>query len=304
LLIGQLDREELALRLRDGVDLDTGAFTSRLRFTLSGLVDDFARMYASYAIGDAPGIVDARVRVVARHPWRAPLRPLAQAWVNGEPLTASVPVERAYVVLETSFNFSVVVGGLAPLILHAAVLERDGRALVLPAPSGSGKSTLAAALAWRGWRLFSDETAVFGLDDGLVYPNPRPVSLKNAAIDLIARIEPRARMSRTFAGTAKGDVAYMIPPAEAVARAHEPAAPALVVSPAYVAAARPHARRLEAIDGFRMLMDNAVNYASFLRTGFDLLANVVERSRVHEITYSSLDDAIGLIDELDRAAAR
>jgi hypothetical protein len=40
------------------------------------------------------------------------------------------------------------------------VLERGGRALLLPAPSGSGKSTLCAGLAFNGWRLLSDELAL------------------------------------------------------------------------------------------------------------------------------------------------
>ncbi len=42
-------------------------------------------------------------------------------------------------------------------LLHAAALERDGRALVLAGPSGAGKTTLALALVARGWRIATEE---------------------------------------------------------------------------------------------------------------------------------------------------
>ena len=45
-------------------------------------------------------------------------------------------------------------------VIHAAVIERAGRALILSGPPGSGKSTLCAALVARGWRLLSDELAL------------------------------------------------------------------------------------------------------------------------------------------------
>ena len=70
--------------------------------------------------------------------------------------------------------------------MHAAVFERDSSAVVLPGPSGVGKSTLCAALVARGWRLLSDEVAMIRPQDGLLQPYPRPISLKNESIEMIA----------------------------------------------------------------------------------------------------------------------
>ena len=61
------------------------------------------------------------------------------------------------------------------LALHAAVLARDGRAVVFCGESMRGKSTLAAELAARGCELLGDDSAVLSLDgdDGLlVWPGP------------------------------------------------------------------------------------------------------------------------------------
>ena len=241
MLIGELVREDLARSLRsEGIHLVTGAFTTHLSITVPHLVDEFADMYARYPFEAPPGVDDARLRIAERRPLRRGLRPHVRTWVNGEPLVGWVPSHRAFTALETSLNWSIVVGGSAPLILHAAVMERDGRALIMPAPSGSGKSTLCAALVLRGWRLFSDEATVFGFSDGLLYPNPRPVSLKNTSIDVIRAFQPGVRLSPVYHGTPKGDVAYMHAPEESIARAGEPAVPGLVVTPAYIAGRARH----------------------------------------------------------------
>jgi hypothetical protein len=42
-------------------------------------------------------------------------------------------------------------------LLHAAALERGGRAFVLAGPSGAGKTTLTLALVDRGWRIATEE---------------------------------------------------------------------------------------------------------------------------------------------------
>jgi len=301
-LVGDVPRRDLVRRLGgEGVHLNTGAFTTHLQITFPRLADEFAEMYAQYPLEEPPGIDDAHVRVVLESNIfrRGPRMARATTATNAmEP----VAVERAFTAMETALNWAAASSDVAPLIMHSAVLERDGRALIMPAPSGSGKSTLAAALAWRGWRLFSDELAVFSFEDGSLHPNPRPVSLKNRAVDAIAAFEPRASFSRLFRGTLKGDVAYMQPPADAIARADEPASPGLVIAPIYAEGAATTLRAIDRADAFRWLVDSTLNYASMLRSGFDMLTGVVERCGVYSLTYSDLDSAIDAIDRLHAQA--
>jgi HprK-related kinase A len=237
------------------------------------------------------------VHVLAPSRWRRYFQRQAIAWAEDmrfEPLQAA----HAFTLLESALNWGVAASDVSPLVIHSAVLERDGRALIMPAPSGSGKSTLCAALAWRGWRLLSDEMAVFCFETGNVRPNPRPVSLKNESVGLVAAFEPSARFSRTYRGTHKGDIAYMEPPPGAVERADEMAVPALVVGPIYRKGASAVLKRLDKAEGFRWLADNSVNYSSMLKTGFEMLTGVVERCGFYLLTYSDIDEAIDLIDRL------
>ena len=286
----------------------TGVFTFHLRLELPRLAEDFGGMYAHFPVEDPPGIDDACVRIAAPA-LRRRVFPRARVWIDGESPFSTVPASRAYTALESCLNYCIASIPLSMLLVHAAVVEREGRCLVMPAASGSGKSTLCAALCARGWRLFTDETALFSCDDGLMRANPRPVSLKNESIGIIAAFAPELRLSRVFHGTPKGDVAYVQTPMDAAARAGEPAVPALVVRPKYERGVATTLRPLEKVEAFHLLTDCAVNYSSLLRRGFDTLAGMVERCAHYELAYSDLEDAVRLLSELHQeprvaAAAR
>ena len=299
MLISDIPHAALAQRLRqEGVHIDTGAFTTHLRIGLPHLVEEFAQMYAQYPVEDPPGIDDARLRIDAPSFISRYWAPSAAAWMDGEKFFDPVPAKRAYTVLESGLNWAVATSLLSPMLVHAAVVERANRAAILPAPTGSGKSTLSAALSWRGWRLLSDEMTVFSFEDGTILPNPRPVSLKNKAIEIIAAFEPRAQFSPIYTGTAKGDVAYMRPPADAVARFKESVLPGLVVAPQYHEGMRATVKRMEKMEGLRWLIDNAVNYSSMLRMGFDILTGIAERCEFYVLTYSDLDEAVDVMNRL------
>ena len=66
------------------------------------------------------------------------------------------------------------------LAVHAAVVVKDGHALILPGQSGSGKSTLCAGLLQRGFSCYSDELAVLD-HKGFAQPLPLPIGIKSGS---------------------------------------------------------------------------------------------------------------------------
>jgi hypothetical protein len=62
--------------------------------------------------------------------------------------------------------------------LHAASLERDGRAIVVGAPGRFGKTTLAAALVGAGYRLLSEDSTCLRWAPGEVVIVPGPAMLR------------------------------------------------------------------------------------------------------------------------------
>jgi hypothetical protein len=188
------------------------------------------------------------------------------------------------------------------LIVHAAVLERSGRALVLPAPPGSGKSTLCAGLVSRGWRLLSDELTLIEPLSGNIVALARPISLKNDSIEIIRRFAPGSVLGPTVHDTLKGSVAHLKAPADSVRRAAEPARPGWIVLPRYEPGAQASLAPLSKGRAFMQLADNAFNYSLHGRGGFEVLARMIEACTCYEFAYSDLDEAARMYDRLAASA--
>src|SRR5918997_1140655 len=63
------------------------------------------------------------------------------------------------------------------VFIHAGVVARGGRALILPGSSLSGKTTLVAALVRSGAAYYSDEFAVLDAE-GRVHPYPKRLAMR------------------------------------------------------------------------------------------------------------------------------
>lgn len=299
LRVGDLDAGACRSRLRSpgGLALRTGPLVVAIRSPLPHVARAVHSLYRHH---EAPSneVVDFTVQVSAGRGLRRWYRPQAVFRVEGEPPFNPLPLDQAFPLLEWGLNWCVYAMCHQFLILHAAVLERGGRALILPAPSGSGKSTLCAALALSGWRLLSDELALIRPSDGLLLPIPRPVSLKNASIDVIQSRWPDVRFESRVSETSKGVVAHFAPPAAAVASSRAPAAPGWVVLPRYVAGAETRLEPLERAQTLIELVQNAFNYNVFGVEGFELLSSLVSASGCFSFEYADLGEAIDLFESL------
>jgi hypothetical protein len=106
----------------------------------------------------------------------------------------------ALVLMETQIRSWVAMQAPEMIFVHAGVVTREGRAIVMPGDSFAGKTTLVEALVRRGADYFSDEFAVFD-QQGLVHPYPKALSMRSRD----ARTEVQTPVE-TIGGRA-GDVA-------------------------------------------------------------------------------------------------
>jgi len=298
-----LTRAELARRLRqEGLVLRTGPFATRIRSDIPALAEGLVRLYADYQVEASADFADFQLNLMRSRGWRRWFRPQARFDFDGFAPFTPLPQEQALAMFEWVMNWCVSNHAHGYLIVHAAVVEKNGGAIILPAPPGSGKSTLCAALVMRGWRLLSDELALVRRSDGLLAPLARPVSLKNASLDVIRAFAPDARFGPQVHGTAKGTVGHLVAPAASVARAAEPARALRVVFPRYEAGAATSMEPVAKARTFMRLADNAFNYALLGRDGFEVLGRLVDGCEGSDFTYSSLDEAVALFDALAAAA--
>jgi len=175
------------------------------------------------------------------------------------------------------------------LAIHAAVLERAGKALIMPAPPGSGKSTLCAVLMQEGWRLLSDEMCLVDLISGAIVPYVRPVSLKNQSLTLLQSWYPQAQIRQITSGTTKGTVGYMLPSQQSWVCMQQTATVAWVIFPQYNAAQKQLAlSRVSQADAFMHLANNSFNYAVLAEQGFNSLGRLAKQNDAYRLEYSCI----------------
>ncbi len=293
--IGSLPIDVLAHRLGgNGVHLVAPPFRFHLRSNVAALATALHSLYADYLLEDANGFDDFSLRVTRRRL----LRPKVYFDSDGSQPFEPLPLAQAFPLLEWGMNWCISSHCHSYLISHAAVIERNGCTVVLPAPPGSGKSTLCALLVGHGWRLLSDELALLEPATGLLVPVPRPVSLKNASIELIRQRYPALSLGSLVHDTIKGTVGHFKPPPDSIARAHERARPSYVIFPRYAAAAPTTLTPLPRAQAFMRLAENTFNYDLLGELAFDALADLIAGAGTCEFQYHNADEALAAFDRL------
>jgi len=291
--VSSLTPSELASRLRNaGIRLQTGSFITHLQTAIPSVAEGIGLLYSDYPLAEQGDFADFHVDLIPPRNLRRWFKPQVLFLSDGSPPFKPLPLDQAFPMFEWGLNWCVSSHANNYLIIHSAVVEKNGYAAILPAPPGSGKSTLCAALVNRGWRLLSDELTLVRVSDGKIIPLPRPVSLKNQSIDIIQRYEPGAIFSRKVSDTMKGTVAHMKPPSDSIFRAAETAQIAWIIFPKYQAGSAARLEPLPQSRAFMRVADNAFNYSLLGTEGFETMVRLIDASLCYDFTYSVLDEAI------------
>jgi HprK-related kinase A len=287
--------------MRHSLALQIGPVGFRIGSAWRAPLDALARLYEGYPTPEG-GIADFTVRLEPEKPWRRFIRPSVA--IRGDyvlPDAAPLPLSLGLLAAEMGMNLQMALGQKNWLLLHAASVEKDGRAMILTGESGAGKSTLAALLGERGWRLMGDEFALLDLESGMLLPFPRAVSLKNGAITVMEGEAPASRFGPRLEGTPKGDIRHLRPNAEAIARMREGAMPALILFPRFGSASA--VRGVGQAEAFMRLTQASTNYVALGRGGFDALARLIGSVPSLAIDYPDTDTALGLVEDFRRELA-
>lgn len=282
----------------EGAGIRIGPFDGLFRVRVPGIAGPLQALYADHPLLDHDRVFSFHLslRETPRLlPWQARK---VRFTVDGRQPHDDMPFEHALAVLEWGVNLILALRFHRYLMLHAAVLARGERALVMPAAPGHGKTTLCAALSLSGWRLFSDEFGLVIPEAGRLVPVPRPMPLKNASIDVIGAFAPQAVFGPAIPGTIKGTVRHLKPPADSVAAQQSDARAAWVVFPRWEAGAPLELVEIPKAEAFMLMATNAFNYELLGEPAFDALRGIVGQARCFTLRYSQLDAAIAALDAM------
>jgi HprK-related kinase A len=282
----------VSLALGRGVQLEIGPFLVRVQSEHRSVLEHLQRFYAGFPMRDS---TDAHFDVAVLqgnglHRW---FHRQAIVSVNGSRPFYPLPATLAGPLVEWGLNWTIGRHVHQFVVVHASVVERNGRAIIFPATSGAGKSTLAAGLAYSGWRLLSDEFAIINPVTGQLHPFPRPISLKEASIELI-----RGRHPDVIAGPEGRDVTgqrfvHVRASEESIRRATDVASPGWVITPRWSAGKPTTLNPLQKAIALVRLADQSFNYNYLGADGFRTLDRVVRQADCFSLEYSDIDDVIG-----------
>jgi HprK-related kinase A len=294
-----LTLEQFSARIAtDGLGFGIGPFKAHIRATVPRLYEPLHLLYADFPFVDPEDVYTLRANVtpVRALPWLS--RSRVRFAVDGFAPHEDMPINQALPVLEWGINLVIAMRSHNFLMLHAAVVEKDGCAIVLPGTPGSGKSTLCAALVHSGWRLLSDEFGLVPHGASEFVPVPRPMALKNEAIEAFRSFVPNAVLGPKIPETRKGTVAHVRPPADSVRRQSELAPARWIVFPRWQAGSRLECVRLSKSQSFMALASNSFNYDLLGEQGFGTTKEIVEACDAFNLIYSDLGEAIALLEDM------
>ena len=281
-----------------GLRLKIGAFNVNLSSSIPEVAEHLLCLYDAFEVINDEVFIDFYTSLAPPSEVRRYFRPQVNFSFDGYVPFKPLPYNQASAMFEWGLNWCIANHSHQYLVIHAAVVERNGQAFIFPGTPGSGKSTLCAALVCSGWRLLSDEMTLVSVADGLVYPVPRPISLKNRSLDVIRNFSPDVVMGPVVNNTAKGAIGHVRPPDESVELGEIPAKPAKLIFPKYLEGSKTDLAPLSKSHALLKLAENCFNYNILGVQGFNSAGDLIDTSDCYEFKYSCLEEAVALFTEL------
>ncbi|SIS47972.1 HprK-related kinase A [Neptunomonas antarctica] len=299
MIVSDISLDECTQHLRStGLKLNVGPFWCDIKSALPSVAHHITELYPDALIDQERVFSDFPIEIARKSGVRGWIKPLVEFTFNGNIPFTPLSLDQSPALTEWGINWCVSGHANQYLILHAAVVEKNGKAVILPAPSGSGKSTLCVALVSRGWRLLSDELTLISIKDSMLQPLPKPMSLKNESIQVIRDYWPQSVFGHVCTDTVKGSVAHVKPPVDSVNSAAIMAKAAFVIFPKYQQGSSLQLVEKEKAFAYMSLVENAFNYHLLGAHAFHALSRLVNQVEAYDFLYSDLNEAVARFESL------
>jgi hypothetical protein len=138
----QLPPGELRRQLAGpGIWLRTGPFSLRVRSRLDAVAEGLGELYGQFEVRNPrETFADFHVSVDPQTKFRQGLRPKVNFSFDGIAPFEPEPLDQAYPMLERGLDWCVSEHAHQYLMIHAAAVEKNGQAVILPAPPDAAKA--------------------------------------------------------------------------------------------------------------------------------------------------------------------
>ena len=180
------------------------------------------------------------------------------------------------------------------LFLHAGVVSRRGRALLLPAWMDCGKSSLTVALMRAGWDYLSDELAPIDPVTRRVYPFPKLIGLDADGVHLFPGLEERLGDRN---GLSSELTERYVRPGDVDSHVADPSQVAWLIFPTSDFGGPARLTPLPTAGAVEAMAKNSLNLFRYEDRGVALLAKVANEARAFTISGGSPAERAKLITQ-------
>jgi HprK-related kinase A len=300
--LSAFSRFELRQALKRGsLTLYLGPFAHMIKGASDPLLDYLQDTYRDTLVELTPSdVTDIHLNLSAPNFLRRFIRRQVTPDPGFDVPVAPLPLSMAPLAFEMGLNLSVALKCCRFVTVHAGVVADEDGAIMMSGASGSGKSTLTAALMAEGYRLFSDEFALVGLSDRLLHPYPRPISMKQETIPVIADLVGEEFISPVISGTPKGDIAYRRARNSDIQAAQTPAKPQMILFPRFSQGEASQVQPLNTAEAIMNLIPASTNYTLLGEPAFHAMLEMVQNVPAYEISYGSLEQSVEIVADLKK----
>ena len=279
----------------EGLRIRFGPYNIRISSNYLELINDFCRLYGSYEIV-ADEIADFHLRIEKARDLLRPFARLVRVLVDGYSSFPAAHCRQAIGALQQSINWVLLTRIYDLLNLRAAVVERNGYALLLPEIGRRFEAAeISIILAHKGYRLLSGELALLECASGKFCPLPAPIPVGHEVLaELSSIVQPSALMQLPYSGVG----GYVAAPGESVHRWQEGVAARWIIIPQRIQGGRSALEPLNRSEVFMALVSQSFNYEMLGASAFAALTELVQRCECYKLNYSDPDSAFALLSEL------
>lgn len=297
--LNSLNFYEISQHLKNnGLVIAVGPFVFCIKSPLPSIANNMQEIYGDFQLLSHNELIDFYVTIKKPRGLRYFIKPQINFYCDDFTPFLPLPPSQAFPLLEWGMNWCIAQHAHHYLLLHSAVLEKNGKSVILPAQSGSGKSTLCALLASNGWRLLSDEMAMIDLNSHLLHALARPISLKNESISVIKNHNHNATFGEVVDDTNKGTISHFKPSKNSVLQVDKCVPPFAIIFPKYQAKHPLTVEETGKAAAFMSVIENSFNYAILSKAGFDAVSYLIDNTKCFTLSYSNTEEVLNYFEGL------
>ena len=182
-------------------------------------------------------------------------------------------------------------------LIHAGVVARDDKAILLPGSSGGGKTTLIAGLLKNGFRYLTDEIGIIDPHTLRVYPFPKSLNMKIGSLSLFDNFEPEMEVIKKNEISIKEKIHHVFVNKDSVQAIDEPVDVGDIVFVQYNPDEKSTLAPVSRVNAIFKLAKCSFNHYRFKKEGIDILDNLVRGCQCYQLRFAQIGEAVGLLKD-------